>query len=144
MYNNFKSKWHANGVRIKGCNAPLYKQIMKKIVFYSPDFTLNLSLLMYLQSNYNITTTTDIDDLKAISSSFSCDLIILDAPPTVDIETLCKELKEFSPRTPIILLYVFDNKLKILDEKIRKYVNSVFYKPFDLDNVTKQLSVLTS
>lgn len=117
---------------------------MKKIVFYSPDFTLNLSLLMYLQSNYNITTTTDIEDLKAIASSFSCDLIILDAPPTIDIETLCKELKEFNAKTPIILLYVFDNKLKIPDENIRKYVNSVFYKPFDLDNVTKQLSVLTS
>jgi len=117
---------------------------MKKIVFYSPDFTLNLSLLMFLQSNYNITTTTDIEDLKAIASSFACDLIILDAPPTVDIETLCKELKDFNPDIPIILLYVFDNKLKIPDENIRKYVNSVFYKPFDLDNVTRQLSVLTS
>jgi len=99
---------------------------------------------MFLQSNYNITTTTDIVDLKAIASSFSSDLIILDSPPTIDIETLCKEIKEFNPKTPIILLYVFDNKLKIPDENIRKYVNSVFYKPFDLDNVTKQLSVLTS
>ncbi len=117
---------------------------MKKIVFYSPDFTLNLSLLMYLQSNYSITTTTDIEDLKAISSSFSCDLIILDTPPSLDVETLCKQLKDYNSKTPIILLYVFDNKLKILDENIRKYVNSVFYKPFDLDNVTRQLSMLTS
>lgn len=117
---------------------------MKKIVFYSPDFTLNLSLLMFLQSNYSITTTTEIEDLKAIASSFSCDLIIIDAPPSVNIETLCRKLKEFNPKTPIILLYVFDNKLKILDENIRKYVNTVFYKPFDLDNVTRQLSTLTS
>lgn len=117
---------------------------MKKIIFYSPDFTFNLSLLMYLQSNYNITTTTNIEDLKAISSSFSCDLIILDTQPSINIETLCKELKEFNPKTPIILLYVFDNKLKFLDENIRKYVNSVFYKPFDLDSVTRKLSTLTS
>lgn len=117
---------------------------MKKIVFYSPDFTLNLSLLMYLQSNYSITTTTDIDDLKAISSSFSCDLIILDTPPSIDVETLCKELKDYNSKTPIILLYVFDNKIKILDENIRKYVHTVFYKPFDLENVTRQLSVLTA
>lgn len=117
---------------------------MKKIVFYSPDFTLNLSLLMYLQSNYSITTTTDIEDLKAITSSFNCDLIILDAPPTIDVETLCKQLKDYNSKTPIILLYVFDNKLKIPDENIRKYVNTVFYKPFDLDNVTRQLSMLTS
>jgi DNA-binding response OmpR family regulator len=99
---------------------------------------------MYLQSNYGITTTTEIDDLKAIASSFSSDLIIIDAPPSIDIETLCRELKEYNPKTPIILLYVFDNKLKILDENIRKYVNTVFYKPFDLDNVTRQLSMLTN
>lgn len=99
---------------------------------------------MFLQSNYSITTTTEIEDLKAIASSFSCDLIIIDAPPSVNIETLCRKLKEFNPKTPIILLYVFNNKLKILDENIRKYVNTVFYKPFDLDNVTRQLSTLTS
>ena len=117
---------------------------MKKIVFYSPDFTFNLSLLMYLQTNYSITTTTDISDLKAICSSFSCDLIILDAPPSSNVEELCKELKLINSQIPIILLYVFDDKLKTLDEKIRKYVNTVFYKPFDLDKVTRQLSVLTS
>jgi len=117
---------------------------MKKIIFYSPDFTFNLSLLMYLQSNYSITTTTDIDDLKAICSSFNCDVIMLDAPPSNNMEELCRELKQLNASAPIILLYVFDNKLKSFDEKIRKYVNTVFYKPFDLDNVTKQLSMLTS
>jgi len=117
---------------------------MKKIIFYSPDFTLNLSLLMYLQPNYSITTTTDIDDLKAICSSFSCDLIILDAPPSSEMEKLCKDLKLFKSETPIVLLYVFDNKFKTFEHNLRKYVTSVFYKPFDLDNVTQQLSMLTS
>ncbi len=138
--------WHTNGVLwIKGVVHPLLKFMkMKKIVLYSPDFTFNLSLLMYLQSNYSITTTTDIDDLKAICSSFICDLIILDAPPSKNMEELCKELKQLNHGTPIILLYVFDNKLKAFDENIRKYVNTVFYKPFDLENVTRQLSMLTS
>ncbi|OGU98634.1 MAG: hypothetical protein A2330_06165 [Ignavibacteria bacterium RIFOXYB2_FULL_36_7] len=117
---------------------------MKKIIFYSPDFTLNLSLLMYLQSSYSITTTTDIDDLKAICSSFSCDLIILDTPPSTDVEILCQDLKLLKSGTPIIMFYVFDNKFKIFDQNIRKYVTSVFYKPFDLENVTQQLSLLTS
>jgi DNA-binding response OmpR family regulator len=117
---------------------------MKKIIFYSPDFTLNLSLLMYLQSKYNITTTTDIQDLKAICSSFKCDLIILDSQPSDDMERLCKEIKLFKPEIPIILLYVFDNKFKSFDQSIRKYVDSIFYKPFDLDNVSQKLSLLTT
>ena len=117
---------------------------MKKIIFYSPDFTLNLSLLMYLQPSYNITMTTDIEDLKAICSSFSCDLILLDTPPSEDIEVLIQELKLVKSKTPIIMFYVFDNKFKLSDQNIRKYVTSVFYKPFDLENVTKQLSLLTS
>ncbi len=116
---------------------------MKKIIFYSPDFTLNLSLLMYLQPSYNITMTTDIDDLKAICSSFSCDLILLDAPPSADIEALCQDLKLVKSKTPIIMFYVFDNKFKAFDQNIRKYVTSIFYKPFDLENVTQQLSLLT-
>lgn len=117
---------------------------MKKIIFYSPDFTLNLSLLMYLQPNYSVTTTTDIEDLKAICSSFSCDLIILDAPPSSNMERICKDLKLLKSETPIVLLYVFDDKFKTFEQNIRKYVTSVFYKPFDLDNVTQQLSMLTS
>jgi DNA-binding response OmpR family regulator len=144
LYINNKIIWHANGERIRRMHRIFNNNEMKKIVFYSPDFTLNLSLLMYLQSNYSITTTTDIEDLKAITSSFNSDLIILDTPPTIDVETLCRHLKEFNSKTPIILLYVFDNKLKILDENIRKYVNTVFYKPFDLENVTQQLSMLTN
>ena len=116
---------------------------MKKIIFYSPDFTLNLSLLMYLQPSYNITMTTDIEDLKAICSSFSCDLILLDTPPSEAIETLLQDLKLVKSNIPIIMFYVFDNKFKAFDQNIRKYVTSVFYKPFDLENVTQQLSLLT-
>ena len=136
-------RWHANGDGASSAFSELLNSDMKKIIFYSPDFTLNLSFLMYLQPLYNITTTTDIDDLKAICSSFSCDLILLDAPPSSDMELLCRDLKLLKSETPIVLLYVFDKKFKTFEENIRKYVSSVFYKPFDLDNVTQQLSMLT-
>ena len=117
---------------------------MKKIVFYSADFTLSISLLMYLQSNYNITTTSNIEDLKAICSSFNCDLIIIDAEPSKKMEEICKDIKSISPSIHIILVYVYDNKFKELEHNIRKYINTVFYKPFDLENVSQQLTALTS
>ena len=117
---------------------------MKKIVFYSADFTLSISLLMYLQSNYNITTTSNIEDLKAICSSFNCDLIIIDAEPSKKMEEICKDIKSINPSIHIILVYVYDNKFKELEHNIKKYINTVFYKPFDLENVSQQLTALTS
>ena len=127
------------------CKGYLYKNYyMKKIVFYSADFTLSISLLMYLQSNYNITTTSNIEDLKAICSSFNCDLIIIDAEPSKKMEEICKDIKSISPSIHIILVYVYDNKFKELERNIKKYINTVFYKPFDLENVTQQLTALTS
>ena len=118
--------------------------LMKKIVFYSNDFTLSISLLMYLQSNYNITTTSNIEDIKAICSSFNCDLIIIDAEPTKKVEEICKDIKSKNPSIHIILVYVYDNKFKELELNIKKYINTIFYKPFDLENVSKQLTALTS
>jgi DNA-binding NtrC family response regulator len=117
---------------------------MKKIVFYSTDFTLSISLMMYLQGLYNITTTSDIDDLISICSSFNCDLLIIDAQPSEMMEKICRDIKGMNPVLPIILTYVYDQKFKDFDYNIRKYVKSIFYKPFDLENVTQELLTLTS
>lgn len=100
------------------------------------------SLLMYLQDGYQITTTTDLEVLKSISCASNLNLIILDAEPSEKVENLCKEIKLIKPEIPIILTYVFKNQIKDVETKIRKYVNSIFYKPFDLNEVSMKLSSL--
>ena len=97
---------------------------------------------MYLQSDYNVTTTTDISVLKTMTKHIKFDLLIMDAQPSNSIEIFCKEIKELYPEIPVILTYVYQNNYKAFDLNIRKYINSVFYKPFDLYEVSKHLTSL--
>ena len=97
---------------------------------------------MYLQNDYSVTTTTNLDVLRTMSKHVHFDLIIIDAEPTKTLETACKELRELNPKIPIIITYVYENNSKDFDSNIRKYTSSIFYKPFDLSEVTKQLSAL--
>ena len=39
---------------------------MKNIVIYSPDFSLCYSLLMYLQTQYKVVATTDMDGVAQL------------------------------------------------------------------------------
>jgi DNA-binding response OmpR family regulator len=96
---------------------------------------------MYLQDRYKVTTTTDLNVLKAVVSSSEFDLIIMDTEPSVEVELFCKDIKSAS-NTPVILTYVYKKQIDDFDNSIRRYVSSVFYKPFDLNEVSMKLSSL--
>lgn len=115
---------------------------MKSILFYSPDFSMCYSLLMYLQDKFNVTTTTDIEIVQSLISTSDFDVILLDTEPSVQVEEICRTLKTTKNNVPVILTYVYQNQIKDRDTIIRPFVNSVFYKPFDLNEVTRELSAL--
>jgi DNA-binding NtrC family response regulator len=98
------------------------------------------SLLMYLQDNYRVTTTTDLEVLKGITKNSGFDLVIIDSEPSLKVNEFCKEMREIKPKLNVVLTYVYQNKMKELEENIRKYVNTIFYKPFDLTEVSTKLS----
>ena len=104
---------------------------------------MSFSLLMYLKDRYNITVSTDNDDLLKIVKCTKFDLVLLDMEPSDRTEKLCVDIKALNPEVPIVLIYVFKNQDKEFDIKIRKFADFIFYKPFDLNEVTKELSTLT-
>jgi len=115
---------------------------MKSIVFYSNDFNMCFSLLIYLQNNYKVTTTTDLDIVKSIVKTSDLDLLIMDTDPSEIIECYLKDIRNTKTNLPIVLTYVFKNQIKELDTKLREYVNSIFYKPFDLNEISMKLSLM--
>jgi len=115
---------------------------MKNIVVYSSDSNICLSLLMYLQNDYNVTTTTNLNILQSMTSNIKFDMIIIDTDPSKSIETACREIRQNDPDIPIILTYVYGHNNKLFDTNIRKYASSIFYKPFDLNEVTQELASL--
>lgn len=115
---------------------------MKKIILYSTDPAINLSLILYLKDKYFVTTTTDKNDLEKIINSSNYDAVLLDIEPSEQAERLCKNLKLFNRNVPIILIYVYREKKKEFDMSIRKYIDFVFYKPFDIKDMSSELSYI--
>lgn len=115
---------------------------MKNILFYSPDFNMCISLLIYLEYGYKVTTTTDLEVLDSLVNNSKFDLIILDVEPLPEVEEIVLNIKNKVPLTPVVLTYVYKNQLKEYDRSIRKYVSSVFYKPVDLHEISSKIPAI--
>lgn len=118
------------------------KELMKNIVIYSPDFSLCYSLLMYLQTQYKVVATTDMEVVSSLVCSGSADLVIMDTEPDVDLLSKCEQFKKCKSEVPLILTYVFNNRIKESEVKIKKFVNEIFYKPFDLNEISSKIPAL--
>lgn len=115
---------------------------MKTILFFSKDFNLCLSLLVYLQNKFNVITTTNFELLDKITLAVHPDLLFLDTDPSLKVENFCKDFNSNNYNIPIIITYVYKSSLKTIEKRIRENVSSVFYKPYDLDEISEKVSYL--
>ena len=97
---------------------------------------------MFLQDKYNITTTTDMEVVKNVSTISDIDLVLMDTEPSPEVEDLCETIRSKNTKLPIILTYVYKKQFSESDIKIRKTVNSIFYKPYDLNEIAVKMSSL--
>ena len=97
---------------------------------------------MFLQDKYNITTTTDLEVVKCVQNNSAVDLVLMDTEPSPEIEVLCESIRSKNSNLPIILTYVYKKQFSEIDKKIREKVNSVFYKPYDLNEIAVKMSSL--
>jgi len=63
--------------------------------------------------------------------------LIIDSEPVAKIEQLCADLNNSSSNLKIILAYVYDDKMNAAEKRIRKYISTILYKPFDLTEISK-------
>lgn len=97
---------------------------------------------MYLQTQYKVIATTDLEVVSSLVCSNSADLVILDTEPDGEILEVCENIKKCKVNLPLILTYVFNNKISGSENEIKKFVNEIFYKPFDLNEITSKIPVL--
>lgn len=115
---------------------------MKSVVIYSPDFSLCYSLLMFLQSHYKVVATTNLDAVSATMQNSCVDLVIIDSEPNDLIQDIVRKLKTVNPETPIVLTYVYSSKYSASENKIKKSIREIFYKPFDLNEISNKIPFL--
>lgn len=112
------------------------------ILLYSPDIDLCASLLMYFKESYSITVTSQFHFITGILNSLKFDLLFLDHEPTVNMSDEIDYIHKTFPELKVIMTYVFKNGTHTLEEGIKDKVNAIFYKPFDLQEVSKRIDNL--
>lgn len=114
----------------------------KTIVLCSPDLNFCLSLSMLFQDRYNVVTTSDLETLLKSVPSFPADLVLVDAGPSERTLRQIEDLKRLRAHISIIMLYVYSAKDGDLDRVVRKEVDSIFYKPFEIGTVSQRIDDL--
>jgi len=114
----------------------------KTILIYSPDLNFSFSLSTVFQDRYTVVTTTDPGLLQTFVKHHATDLIIVDAEPSTSMVTHIRRLKRQNVQTPILMLYVYTPKEVEMDGTVRRYVDGVLYKPFDVDTITERVQQL--
>lgn len=97
---------------------------------------------MYLQTQYKVVATTDIEVVHSLISNHSADLVILDTEPSESIKLKCEQFKKCRSEVPLILTYVFNERVKDLEMQTKKFINEIFYKPFDLNEISSRIPIL--
>lgn len=97
---------------------------------------------MYLQSHYKVVATTDLEVVSSLICNKSADLVIMDTEPSFDVQQKCEQFKKCRSDVPLILTYVFNNKIKDSEARIKRFVNEIFYKPFDLNEISIKIPTL--
>jgi response regulator RpfG family c-di-GMP phosphodiesterase len=114
----------------------------KTILIFSPDLNLCFSLSMLFQDRFHVVTTTDLAMVEPLAAEHAADLMIADAVPSERLMAKLDDLQSATGRIPIILLYVYNARDVALDRDIRAHVDSVFYKPVEINAVSRRIEEL--
>ncbi|MRR37541.1 hypothetical protein EG829_23375 [bacterium] len=114
----------------------------KTLVIYSPDLNFCFSLSMVFQDRYNVVTTTSLTTLEKSVSHYTADLVVVDADPSEKMIQRIDRLRESNRGIPVILLYVYNAREGTLDRAVRSHVDSVFYKPVEINAVSRRIDEL--
>lgn len=112
---------------------------VKSIVLYGSDKDLCSSLQLLFQNEYRIITADDFNAVAPVVDDISPALLIADVLPTERIGALFGQLKQRHPEMNIVLFFAPRYHDKPLPESIRKNVDSILYKPVDLETVTTRV-----
>jgi len=114
----------------------------KTILIFSRDLNFSFSLSAVFQDRFNVITTTNPGMLESFVAHYSADLVIVDADPSGSMIERIGGLKGLNKDLPIIALYVYSQKEVRLDSSIRSHVDSVFYKPLEINAISKRIEEL--
>lgn len=116
----------------------------KTIMIVSPDPNFCLSLSMLFGDRYRVLTASSLSVLQEGLKGRGVDLILIDEEPSRKMVDCIDAFRQLNQSLPLIILYVYSPKDVDLDSKLRRTVDSVFYKPFEIGTVSRRIDDLLS
>ena len=114
----------------------------KSILIYSPDLSICFSLSSFLQDRFNVLTTSDPELLRSLATIQSTALVIIDDEPSSAMIERLRQLRKDTQDLPLLMFYVYGPGNLQLDKSAREHVNTVFYKPINVHEITSKIEEL--
>ena len=114
----------------------------RTILLYSPDLNFCFSLSVLFQDRYNVVTTTNLAMVEEFAGSYTTDLVMLDAVPSAGLLLRIDSIRRVRGGIPILMMYVYSEKDEDFDRRIRERIDSVFYKPLEIAEISRRVSDL--
>ena len=121
---------------------PLPTEEKKRIFIYSPDLNFCFSLSMLFQDRYSVVTTTNHAMIESCDGTHAPHLVIVDAVPSESLLEKIAGLKKRQPTIPVISLYVYSDRAKELEQRLRNQVDALYYKPIDVNDLSSRIAEL--
>jgi DNA-binding NtrC family response regulator len=119
------------------------RRFRKRVLVFSPDADLARYLVVSLENDLTIERCTDLEYFVKSLESARPDIVLLDlsAFPS-DVEQQIDALKRLDPTTPVIVLRAYVSLPKAVSDAIVGLADIVFYKPVEVDMVSKAIEDL--
>jgi DNA-binding NtrC family response regulator len=115
----------------------------KRVLVFSPDADVARYLVVSLENELTIERCTDLEHFVKSIENARPDIVLLDLSAfSSDVEQQIDALKRLDPTTPVIVLRAYVSLPKAVSDAIVGLADIVFYKPVDVDMVSKSIEDL--
>lgn len=116
---------------------------LKKILIFSADTDFCRSLTLLFQSEYQVISTTILEELEVLIRKERIDLLLTDSNKSDErVYILIQNLKDIYKNLFIVLLDVRKSFGSETKENIHKYVDEILFKPVDANQMLEVISSL--
>ena len=126
-----------------GADSNVQTEMRKRVLVFSPDVDLASTLVGWLENRLTVDRSTTLTDLVRRVREERPDLLLVDLSAfSSDVEEQLAAVRSLDGSIPLIVLRAYVSLPKTLSDAIVEAADLVFYKPIDVDIVSKSIEDL--
>lgn len=115
----------------------------KRILVVDQNQDLCQSIREFLKDDFEVFVVNDGSQIVSQIEREKIDLLLTDLEiPNIYFYSIISTIKEHYPTIPIICMYIYCDQTQEMENTIRRMVDAIFLKPFDLNELKKRIKLL--